>query len=68
MCMCVNFQAKQTAMTFSAQIFSKMDLGLTIQKTILRIRISILDIPCVPTFGQTEQLGIFRPKFVQKRI
>ena len=55
-CVCANFQAKQTALTFSAQICPKMDLGLTIQKTIVGIRISILDIPCVPIFSQNEQL------------
>ena len=68
MCVCAKFQAKQTALTFSAQICPKMDLGLAIQKTIVEIRISILDIPCVPIFSQNEQLRIFRPKFVQKRI
>ena len=56
MCLCANFQAKQTALTFSAQICPKMDLGLAIQKTIVRIRISILDIPYVPIFSQNEQL------------
>ena len=55
-CVCANFQAKQTALTFSSQICPKMDLGLAIQKTIVRIRISILDIPCVPIFSQNEQL------------
>ena len=54
--MCADFQAKQTALTFSAQICSKMDLGLPIQKTIVRIRISILDTPCVPIFSHNEQL------------
>ena len=55
--------------TNTFDVFSpKMDLGLTIQKTIVRIRASILDIPCVPIFSQNEQLWIFRPKFVQKRI
>ena len=56
MCLYANFLAKQTALTFSAQICPKMDLGLTIQKTIVGIRISILDIPCVPIFSQNEQL------------
>ena len=65
---CTNFQVKETALTFSAQLFPKMDLGLAIQKTIVGIRIIILDIPCVPIFSQDEQLWIFRPKFVQKRI
>ena len=63
-----NFQAKQTALAFLAQISSKMDLELAIQKTIVGIRISILDIVCVPILSQNEQLGIFRSKFVQKRI
>ena len=68
MCVCANFQEKQTALIFKAQICPKMDLGLAIQKTIVGIRISILDIPCVPIFSQNEHLWIFRPKFVQKRI
>ena len=55
-CVCANFQEKQTALTFSAQIFTKMDIGLTIQKTIVGIRITILDIPCVPIFSQNEKL------------
>ena len=67
-CVCASFQAKQTALTLSAQIFPKVDLGLAIQKTIVGRRISILDISCVPIFSQNEQLSIFRPKFVQKRI
>ena len=37
------FQAKQTALTFSAQICPKMDLGLEIKITNVGIRISILD-------------------------
>ena len=56
MCMCVNFQAKQTALTFSDQICRKKELGLAIQKNIVGIRISILDIPCIPIFSQNEQL------------
>ena len=65
MCVCANFQANWTTLPFSAQIFPKMDLGLAIQKTVVGIRISILDKPCVPIFSQNERL-IFRPKFVQK--
>ena len=30
MCVYANFQAKQTALTFSAEIWPKMDLGLAI--------------------------------------
>ena len=55
MCVCANIQAKQTALTFSAQICPKKDLALTIQKNIVGIRISILDIPYVPIFSQNEQ-------------
>ena len=56
MCVCANFQAKQTALTFSAQICPKMDLGLAIQKNIVGIRTSILDIPYVPIFTQNDEL------------
>ena len=56
MWVCANFQEKQTTFTFSAQIFPKMDLGLAIQKAVVRITISILNIPCVPIFSQNEQL------------
>ena len=55
MCVCANFQAKQTTLSFSAQISPKMDLGLAVQKTIAGIKISTLDIPCVPIFSQNEQ-------------
>ena len=34
--MCVNFQAKLTALTFSAQICPKMDLGLEFRKLMCR--------------------------------
>ena len=55
MCVCANFQAKQIALTFLAQICPKMDLGLAIQKTIVRIRISILNIPYVSIVSQNKQ-------------
>ena len=54
--MCTNFQAKQTALTFLAQICPKMELGLEIQKTNIGIKISILEILCVPIFRQDGQL------------
>ena len=50
-----NFQAKWIALTSLAQICPKIDLGLEIQKTNVGIRISILEIPCVPIFRQNEQ-------------
>ena len=54
--MCANFQTKQTALTFLAQICPKIDIGLEIQKNIVGIRISIPDVPCVPILSQNEQL------------
>ena len=56
MCVCANFQIKQTALTSTAQICPKMNLGLAIQKNMVGKRISILDISCVPIFSQNEQL------------
>ena len=64
---CANFQTKQTALTLSAEICPRMDLGFAIQKNIVGVRIIILDIPRVPIFSQNEQLWIFRSKFVQKK-
>ena len=63
-----NFQAKRTALTFSSQICSKLDLGLEIHKTYVGIRVSILDIPWVSIFSPKRQLWIFRPKFAQKWV
>ena len=54
--MCANFQSKWTTLNPSAKTYPKMDLGFEIQKTNIGIRISILEIPCVPVFGQNEQL------------
>ena len=56
MFVCANFQAKQTALTFLAQICPKMDLGLAIQKTNVGIRISIVKMACVPIFRKNKQL------------
>ena len=66
--MCASFQAKWTTLPFFAQICPKMDLWLETQETNAGIRISILEIPCVPIFRENEQLRFFRPKFVQKWI
>ena len=38
-----------------AQVCPKMDLGLEIQKTNVGIRISILNIPCIPLLSQNGQ-------------
>ena len=54
MCVCVNFQEKQTTFTFSAQIFPIN--GFKVGNSKNRITISILNIPCVPIFSQNEQL------------
>ena len=54
--LCANFQTKERTLTFSAQIYSKINLGLQIHKTNVEIRISILEIPCVPIFTQNGQL------------
>ena len=53
---CANSLAKRATLTFSTQICPKMDLGLEIHKTNVAIRISILEIPCVPIFRQNGQL------------
>ena len=63
-----SFQAKRTTLTFLAQICTKRNLELEIQKTNFGIRISILDIPCVPIFRKNGQLWLFCPKFSQKWI
>ena len=64
--MCANSWKKQTTLTFLAQIFPKMNLGLEIQRTNVKIRINILELPCVPIFRQDEQLWRFGSKFAQK--
>ena len=64
--MCVNFQLKRTTLTFLAQICPKRKLGFEIQKTNVGIRISILEIPCVPIFRQNRQLWVFGSKFAHK--
>ena len=66
--MCTNFQAKQTTLTFLAQICPKMDLGLEIQKTNVGIRISIIKLPCVPVFRKKGQLWHFRPNLPKNRF
>ena len=42
--MCANSWKKQTTLTFLAQIFPKMNLGLEIQRTNVKIRINILEL------------------------
>ena len=64
--MCTNFQLKQTTLIFLAQICPKRTLQFEIQETNVGIRISILEIPCVPIFRQNEQLLVFGSRFAQK--
>ena len=66
--MCANFQLKRTTLTFLAQICPKRKLGFEIQKTNVWIKISILEILCVPILRKNWQLWIFVPKFFQKWI
>ena len=55
-------------MTFLAQICPIRKLGFEIKNTNVGIRISILNISCVPIFRQNRQLCVFGPKFAQKWI
>ena len=54
--MYANFQAERTTLPFLAQICLKGNLELEIHKTNVAIRISILEILCVPIFRQNGQL------------
>ena len=53
------FQGKQTTLIFSTETFPKTDLEFELQKTNVQIRISILEIPCVPIFTENGQLLLF---------
>ena len=65
--MCPKFQAKQTTLPFSTHIRPETAFLLEIQKTNVRIRISILEILGVPIFNQNEQVCFFFwPKFAEK--
>ena len=66
--LCANFRAKQATLSFLTQFCPEMALGLDIQKTNFGIKISILEITCVPILRQRRQLLLFRPKFAQKLI
>ena len=59
--MCADFLVKQRILTFLAQIFPEMNFCLKIQKTNVRIRISILEIPCVPFSGKTNNFDFLGP-------
>ena len=52
--------------TVGIQICLKRKLGFEIQKTNVAIRISMLEIPCVPIFRWNRQLWLFGPKFAEK--
>ena len=66
--MYANFQTKQTTLTFLTQICPKKNLEFEIHKTNVGIRISILEIPCVPIFKQNKRLWLFWPKYAQQWI
>ena len=52
---------------FDPNLHKKWILGLEIQKTNCRIKISILEIPYVPVFRQNGNFLHFRPKFSAKK-
>ena len=52
----VHMNTSLKTLTFLAQICPKRKLGFEIKKTNVEIRISILEISCMPTFRQNEQL------------
>ena len=64
--MCTNFQAKRTTLTFLAQIYPKMDLRSEIQKTSVGIRISIVNMPCVPVFREKGTTLTFSTQICSK--
>ena len=64
--MCANFQLKRTTLTFLVQICPKRKLGFEIQKTNAGIRISILEIPCVPILDKTDNFE-FWTQIIPKR-
>ena len=66
--MCANFQWKWTTLNFSTQICPKIDLGLETEKANVGIRISIVEMLCVPIFRQNGHFWLFRSKFAQKWI
>ena len=62
------FRQNEQLWLFWSKFAQKRNLKLEIHKTNVGIRISILEIPCVPIFRQNRQLWIFGPKFAQKWI
>ena len=59
---------KTNNLDFFGPNLPKKEFKLEIQKTNVGIRISILEIPCVPIFRQNGQLWLFGPKLVQNWI
>ena len=57
------FSVKADNFDFFGPNLPKKEKGFQIQKTKVGIRISILEIPCVPIFSQNGQRLVLRPKF-----
>ena len=66
--MCANFQAEQTILTFFAQICTKVDIGLEIQKAIVGIRISIFEIPLCQFSDKTRNFDFSSPNLPKNRF
>ena len=62
------FSSKMDKFDFLAQICPKMDFWFEIKKTNVEIRISMLEIPCMPTFRQTNIFDFFCPNLPKKEF
>ena len=51
-----NVQSKWTTLDFLTQICPKTDLVLETEESNVKLRITIVEILCVPIFSQNEQL------------
>ena len=63
-----NFQPNWKTLGPLVQMYSKMNLGFEIQETNVGIRISILEIPCVPFSDKTGNFDFLAPNFPRKWI
>ena len=65
MCVCASFQAKQRALTFSAQICPKKDLGVETEKNNVGIRTNIFETHCVPILSKLVNFDFFGPNLLK---